>query len=80
MAFELRPGQGGIFPNKKKQDERHPDITGRANIDGRMFFISGWHKQSQNGGGYYSLSFKAADEAAQVNTETGEGQADDPGF
>lgn len=42
--FELKPGQGSLFPNQRKETDKHPDLTGRVNIEGTMFWLSGWWK------------------------------------
>ena len=82
MAYELRDNTGSIFKNKRK-DSSNPkaaDVTGKAKINGVLYWVSGWRKVRDNGEGWYSLSFKEADETAQVDTQTGEPQRDDPGF
>lgn len=58
MAYE---NSGTISKNKKKEKPNHPDITGRANINGVDYWVSGWSKTGQSGP-FYSLSFKPKDE------------------
>lgn len=43
-GFELRPGQGSLFPNQRKESDKHPDVTGRINLDGTEYWLSGWWK------------------------------------
>lgn len=61
MAYE---NTGTISKNKKKEKPNHPDITGRANINGVDYWVSGWAKTGQSGP-FYSLSFKLKDEQSQ---------------
>jgi hypothetical protein len=82
MAYEMKAGQGNLWRNKKKTDERHPNSTGRGICPccKHTFYISGWTKEARNGEKWVSLAFKPVDEAAQVDTTTGQPQTTDPGF
>ncbi len=42
MAFVQKPNTGAMFPNDKKETERHPDYKGDFNIDGVNYHISGY--------------------------------------
>jgi len=55
MAFTLNEGQGSLFPNDHKSEDRHPDMTGRVNIDGRLLSIAGWNKTTRDGTEWLSL-------------------------
>ena len=50
MAFEYKDGQGSLFVNDKGDNPSRPDRTGKAMIGGKMYKISGWIKESTNGG------------------------------
>jgi hypothetical protein len=80
MEFVLKTNSGQLFPNKKLENENSPTSTGKINVDGKLYRISGWTKITKNGGKMLSLAVRPLDEAAQVDRETGEGQANDPGF
>lgn len=43
-----------LFPNKRKQNEGQPDVTGKINIDGVEKRLAGWKKQSKNGVNFIS--------------------------
>jgi hypothetical protein len=58
MAYD---NSGIISKNRKKEKENHPDINGRATIDGVEYWVSGWSKTGSNGP-FYSLSFKKKDD------------------
>lgn len=49
--------RGALFRNKKKQPgDNRPDYTGKLDIDGTEYFISGWVKKSGAGVPYLSLA------------------------
>lgn len=31
-----------MFPNKRKETDKHPDLTGTINVDGRDHFFDAW--------------------------------------
>jgi hypothetical protein len=49
MAFELKDGQGTMFVNDKKGNEKAPDRRGELMLNGVMYEIAGWVKQGQRG-------------------------------
>ena len=51
---------GSLFKNDRKQNENHPDFSGTSEIDGKLYWISGWLKKSQRGD-FFSLAFKPKD-------------------
>ena len=58
MGFELKPGQGSLFKNDKKGNEKAPDYRGTANVSGVVFEISGWIKRREGKDSFMSLSIK----------------------
>jgi hypothetical protein len=36
--------RGAIWRNDKKTTEKHPDVTGTINVDGKDYWLSGWTK------------------------------------
>ena len=61
MAFEQRDNSGILFKNDKKTEDKHPNATGTAMIDGVMYYVSAWTKDGKNGK-FQSLSFKRKDQ------------------
>jgi uncharacterized protein (DUF736 family) len=49
---------GVLFTVNEKKSDKHPDLTGRVEIDGKKFSLSGWNKTSANGNAYVSLSLR----------------------
>lgn len=55
---------GAIFVNNKKTTDKHPDRTGKLNVGGVEYYLSGWLKTSKSGEQFLSLSVKPVDEQA----------------
>jgi uncharacterized protein (DUF736 family) len=63
--------RGTIFKNEKKSEEKHPDMNGSINVDGKDYWISGWKKTSKAGTAFLSLSVRAKEEQTrQVSKPT----------
>jgi hypothetical protein len=58
MAYD-NSNSGFIGKNQKKETDKHPDITGFAEVGGVEYWISGW----KNAKGY-GLRFKPKEEQA----------------
>jgi hypothetical protein len=52
---------GSFSANKRKEKDSHPDIKGKATINGVEYWLDGWKKAGSDGT-WYSLSFKPKDE------------------
>ena len=61
-------------PATSLHTDKHPDITGKATIDGVAYEIAGWQKEG-NQGKFYSLKFQLprAEEKKPAMKETGGG-------
>jgi len=49
VAFEYQEGQGSLFKNERKTNERAPDYKGKVKIGGHLYELAGWLKKGQNG-------------------------------
>ena len=79
MAFEYKDGQGSLFVNDKGDNPARPDRTGRVMIAGKMYKISGWIKESTNGGKpWLSLSVQEEQAAAPAPAPVPKPQDDVP--
>lgn len=66
MSNYSNENRGIIAKNDRKTQDTHPDITGSINVDGKEYFINGWHKKRKSdGAGFYSLAVKPKVERAQ---------------
>ena len=57
--------RGSFFKNDKQGNENRPDFTGKLNVEGKEYRLSGWKKVSAKGVSYLSLSIS---DAAPVST------------
>ena len=64
MAFELKEGQGTLFKNDKKGNDKAPDYRGELSLAGEMFKIAGWLKDGKNGK-WMSLKAEPKDQDAR---------------
>lgn len=48
MAYD-NTNSGVLFRNEKKETEKHPDYTGKLNINGDEFWLSAWLNEIQQG-------------------------------
>lgn len=58
MTYEIRPNSGNLFTNTAKKKPEHPDMTGKINIEGKLYYISGWSKTTRDKEKYISLAVK----------------------
>lgn len=49
MAFELKEGQGSLFKNDKKGNEKAPDYTGNVLVGGEKKRLAAWVKEGKSG-------------------------------
>jgi hypothetical protein len=57
MAYEMRAGQGSLFKNDKKTEERQPNLKGRVMLpNGEVRWISAWSKKTSAGEPWISVS------------------------
>ena len=71
MAYEQRDNSGSLFRNEKKEEgDNKPNMTGKAMVDGVMYFFDAWTKEGQKGR-WQSVSFKRMDKTAAAPVEAG---------
>jgi len=67
MAYELKPGQGSIFKNDKKTEEKHPDYKGTIMTpDGIECWVSMWVKRTEGKAPFFSVSVQKKDQQASL--------------
>lgn len=63
MAYDNNM-KGTLGKNKRKEKDTHADYTGKCEIDGIEYWISGWLRENASTGEkFFSLSFKEKDTA-----------------
>lgn len=66
---------GVLFKNDRKESEKHPDYTGKLNVNGEEFWLSAWIKTGQRGK-FMSLSVKPKDMNASAPAKAAAGIAE----
>lgn len=61
MAYETRDNTGALFPNKNRQSDKHPSLTGSLVVEGVEYFLDGWTNLDRNGNKYISVKVKRKD-------------------
>ncbi len=68
---------GVLFKNDRKESEKHPDYTGKINVNGEEFWLSAWIKTGQRGK-FMSLSVRTKDNNAAAPAKAAAGIAEPP--
>jgi len=55
---------GSLSKNDRKEKPTHPDVKGKATINGVEYWLDGWKKDGEKGT-WYSLSFKPKEETPE---------------
>jgi uncharacterized protein (DUF736 family) len=54
MAYD-NTNKGALFQAKERKTEKHPNMTGKVNIDGKDFSLAAWSNISKKGEKYLAL-------------------------
>lgn len=57
--------RGAMFVNDRKTEDRHPDRSGSAKVDGVNYWISGWLKKSLAGKQFLGLAFTKKEQQSE---------------
>lgn len=53
-GYEMKEGQVSVFINDKQGNEKRPDYTGKALLNGKEYRVSFWKEKSASGMTYLS--------------------------
>lgn len=53
--YEQREGQGSLWKNNYKEKENQPDLKGTVLINGQLYEVAAWKRQTQSGEQFFSL-------------------------
>ena len=67
--YEFMASLGLLHLNEEKRSDKSPDMGGKVTLNGKVYKLGCWARESENGTPYTSLGFTDADE---VVSSTGE--------
>lgn len=62
MAYEKKEGDGILFKSKEKKSDRSPDYWGEVLINGQLYKLAGWIKDTKNGGKFIAMKASLPDD------------------
>lgn len=80
MADYDNTNRGVLFRNQRKETEKHPDYTGKIDVDGRELRLAAWIRTSKNGNKFMSLSVSEPQERTDSQEAAGGGFNDEIPF
>ena len=69
--------RGAIWRNDKKTTEKHPDVTGSINVEGKDYCLSGWSKAATDSAKSPIMKFAVTPKDKQVGQKP-QAQAESP--
>ena len=66
MAFEHKDNTGSLFKNDKEGNDKRPDFTGSAKIDGVVYKVASWVNNSPDESIRISLKFDKKEETSEI--------------
>ena len=77
--YQHKTNNGSVFINNYKDSDKHPDFRGEINVEGAIWEIAMWAKETRGGDKYYSLKVSPprAKKQERVDTRTLKEQMDD---
>lgn len=64
--------KGVLFFEKDKKSDKHPDLTGNLNVEGKEYRVAAWNKQGRSGE-FYTLAI--SEPRVVTDTQSGYQQA-----
>lgn len=68
--YEQKEGQGSLFKNDKKTNDKQPDYSGSIMVDGKAHKLAGWVRESKNGLKFLSLKVESTNFNPRKNETT----------
>lgn len=80
MPYEMRDGDFNLFINDKGDNDKRPDMRGKAMIDGVTYRISAWGRKTQEGKKWLSGKIEIDDREHDATPERAAGNEDNALF
>jgi len=71
-TYELRNGQGSIFKNDKKGNDKAPDYRGNGMIHDKEVSFALWLKESDKGLKYFSVKIEDKEQSQETSAKPAE--------
>lgn len=72
--YKHKTNRGSMFENDHKTKEQQPDFTGSVDVNGTIYWISGWKEMTGTGKKRLSLSVKEQEERPTERQPNGQPQ------
>lgn len=66
--YEQKEGQGSLFKNDKKTNEKQPDYRGSLKWRNQTLTVAGWIKESKTGTKFLSLKVESQDSPLKIQS------------
>ena len=63
---------GALFTNKNRKEDKHPNYTGKLNVAGKEYQVSGWIRETKTGEQYLSIRISEPNEKKEELQNTTE--------
>lgn len=61
--------KGTLGKARERKNDRSPEYTGKLNVEGREYWLSGWVKTGKDGSKFFSLAVTPKDKAKERPAE-----------
>lgn len=78
MAQYDNTNSGALFKNTRRTNERQPEFTGKLNVKGEEFYVSGWKKTRDGGDPFISLAIESKADVEAKKAQRAGGNAPAP--
>lgn len=77
MSYD-NTNRGTLGKAKNRPQDNSPEYTGKINVDGKDYWLSGWVKTGTDGSRFFSLAVKRKDAPATQKPKAFEDDFNDP--
>lgn len=78
MAYERKDGDGVLFRNRDKKSDKHPDMSGELLLNGTVYRLVGWKKESKGKPAFLSLRCEPKRTGGDARSDADDGDDDCP--
>jgi uncharacterized protein (DUF736 family) len=69
--YEPKEGAGNLFRNDRQENDKQPSHRGEMKIEGKVFRLSAWVRESKKGEKYFSIQATPKDETPKRHSDVG---------